>query len=346
MTLLFTRKTVAATLLCVAGAMGTQAFAADETNASEGIDYRPEIHGTLRTRYEMNVEDDAARFQVRAARVSFEGKVAPTIDYYVQADFDVRGEFSFLDAWGRVALSDKVKVSLGQMRVPFSVGASRAPHLYYFANRSTVGKLVGRQRGVGCKVAVGSFGGLTAEAGVFNTATITRQQVWEHSVDAACKARYTVGNMFFEGGFESVMPDSIRINQYDACVHWQSGRWMVEGEYLYKHYECPNFKPTHAWNVMGNYEMPVKVGTFNRLSFQTRYDGITDNSQGVRDEEGELFPTTKRFQRVTVGTTLSYVHKKVRADVRLNYENYFFPSGYVAPIGERDKVLAELIIRF
>ena len=347
----FMDKVVAKILLLLSAGI---IYCADARGADTGsgttekaFDYMPKIHGTLRTRYEMATQDVMSRFQVRTARVSVSGNVAPFIDYYLQTDLNDRGAYSFLDAWGRVAVTNNIKVSLGQMRIPFSVDASRSPHQYYFANRSTVGKLVGQQRGVGGKIAVALPGsGITAEAGVFNTHSISQHKVWERTMDASCKARYTFGNMFVEAGFESVMPDSVRINQIDGAIHWGAGRWMVEGEYLYKHYTRDRFTPTHAWNVMADYRMPIRTNTFNYLSLQARYDGITANSQGTRDDDGLLYATQPRHQRATVGATLSYVHPKVSADLRLNYENYFYPSDAEVPVDDKSKVVVELVIRF
>jgi len=154
--------------------------AADQADTQEkSFDYIPKVHGTVRTRYEMATEDVMSRFQVRTARIAVSGNVAPFIDYFMQTDFNDRGSYTFLDAWGRVAITNDIRISMGQMRIPFSVDASRSPHQYYFANHSTVGKLVGQQRGVGGKIAVALPGtGLTAEAGVFNTHSITRHKVW------------------------------------------------------------------------------------------------------------------------------------------------------------------------
>lgn len=346
-------NTAVKTLALMALSVGSPALAlaADDGHdqvATADFDYLPKIHGTLRTRYEMTTVDQTmSRFQVRTCRVALNGQVAPMIDYFMQVDLDDRGEYKFLDAWGRVAITNQVKITLGQFRMPFSVDASRAPHQYYFANRSTVSKLVGQQRGVGGKIALAIAGtGLTAEAGVFNTHSITKQTTWERTVDASCKARLTLGNCFVEGGFETVMPDSVRINQLDAALHWSAGRWMVEGEYLYKHYTRSRFDPTHAWNVMADYWMPIRTNTFNRISFQARYDGITDNSQGTRNADGQLFTTQPRRQRATIGTTLSYVHPKVRTDLRINYENYFYPSGTTVAADDKSKVVVELVVRF
>jgi len=51
--------------------VGLDAFAADE------VDYRPNVHGTIRSRFEVATESGDYRFQVRNARVSIDGMVAP-----------------------------------------------------------------------------------------------------------------------------------------------------------------------------------------------------------------------------------------------------------------------------
>ena len=54
--------------------------AADEGKEEKAkTDYRPVVHGTLRGKYEYQPEEKAGRFQVRTARVSIEGKVAPVV---------------------------------------------------------------------------------------------------------------------------------------------------------------------------------------------------------------------------------------------------------------------------
>ena len=47
--------------------VGLDAFAADE------VDYRPNVHGTIRSRFEVATESGDYRFQVRNARVSIDG---------------------------------------------------------------------------------------------------------------------------------------------------------------------------------------------------------------------------------------------------------------------------------
>lgn len=44
--------------------------------------------------------------------------------------------------------------------------------------------------------------------------------------------------------------------------------------------------------------------------------------------------------------TLSLGQKLLQADLRLNYEQYFYAEGIVPAISERNKVVVELVARF
>lgn len=309
--------------------------------------YVPVFHATLRPRYEAEINDYEGRFAMRNARLSVEGRVCPVIDYKLQADFCDRGKFKMLDAWVGLALSGQFKLIAGQTLIPFSVDGIRSPHNYYFANRSFAGDAVGSNRGVGAKVGYAPASvPLTIEAGLFNNATISDHDVWEKDPAFAAKARYVVGNLGIEGGFKTAAPDSVRINFVNGVVSWSTARWIIEGEYIYKHYTNYAFKPSHAYSGFASYWMPVNAGIFNRLSFQGRWDGMTDHSSGARDKNGHLYLTDNARNRLTVGSTISYVQSKVKADIRFNYEKYFYHHGVDSPQGGSDKIVVELALRF
>lgn len=338
-------KFVAVFLLALSSSAMVVAEETEEIGRS--YNYIPEVHGTLRGKYEVEPDGWKSRFQVRNARVKINGMVAPIVDYVVQVDFCDRGKVKVLDAWGRVAIGNYFKVQVGQMRLPFSIDASRSPANYVFANRSFIAKQVGNVRNVGIKGVFKAPGmPLYVEAGVYNSASMSDHQVWEKGKSLAAKANYKIQNVTVEAGFESVKPDSVRMNLVDGSVHWESGRWMVEGEYIYKHYADHAYKGCHAYNVMADYHIPLTKCFFNRLSFQGRWDGMTDHSDGTRNEDKALWTTEHARDRLTVGATLTYVYSKVKATIKLNYENYFYRNGFHAPEGDRDKILAELTIQF
>jgi len=308
----------------------------------------PELNGTFRGRFEYEPESEMQRFQVRNARLQVSGRVANPIGYVFQADFCDRGKFKMLDAYGWLAPDPQWKIMVGQERIPFSIDASRAPHTYLFANRSFICKYTSNFRGVGAKFSYSPAAvPVYVEAGLFNTATMANHDVWQSSVSAGAKARYTFGErLAAEIGFESLVPDSIRWNAFDVSLSYKYDRWLVEGEYVNKHYSNSAHPTCHAYNLMAQYSMPVKAGIFNRMSFETRFDGMTAHSDGYRDSEGSLCSNQSRRNRLTLGSTLGYVRAKVLCEIRLNYEQYFYPSAVDVADGDNSKLVAELVIRF
>ncbi len=323
-------------------------FSVASADDGEKVSIIPQVGGTFRGRWEMDLSNDASRFQVRNARLVVSGSICREITYFFQTDLCDRGKITILDAYGQLVLADGFNLRVGQFRMPMGVEPFRAPHTYLFANRSTIGKEVNNFRAVGGRLSY-TFARLpvTLEAGAFNPTAISDHNVWCHTLAYSSKARYKLGNTTFTTGFQSIRPDATRINFIDAAIGWCSGRWTVEGEYVYEHYTRRAFDPCHAWTVFGDYAMPVKAGVFNRLSFQARYDGMTDHNNGFADEDGKLTLTDDGRQRITVGTTLSYRRSRVWCDIRLNYEKYFYHhSSTLHTSGRGDRLLAELVIHF
>lgn len=312
------------------------------------VNYMPQIHGTLRTRWEGEFDDEfAQRFQVRNARLSVTGNVLPELSYFVQIDACDRGKMKILDAYARWGFAKEWKVQAGQFRVPYGVDCFRGPGSYYFANRSFIGKQVMNMRETGAKIGYYSTSApLTLEAGMFNSISTDDHNKWQRAMNYAAKATYRLQNVTLSASYISAEPDSVRMNLIDGAATWEYDRWTVEGEYQNKHYTNDAYKTTHAWNIFASYALPLEHHTFNQLSFQARYDGMTDHSTGTRNGQGMLVTDHPERHRLTVGTTLAFVQKPVKAAIRLNYENYFYKDG-VSPVkGDNDKIVAELVVRF
>jgi len=313
-------------------------------------DYTPKIHGVLRTRWEGewgNGVEFGQRFQVRNARLSVAGNILPSVNYFMQIDACDKGKMKILDAWAQWAFASNWKIRAGQFRVPYAVDCFRGPGSYYFANRSFMVKDMLNMREVGARI--GYYGvkvPLTVEAGIFNSAAMGDHEVWQCDMNYAAKASLRICNVTLSASYISIEPDSIRINLIDGAATWQCGRWIVEGEYQNKHYAHHSHKAAHGWNLFSSYSIPLQHATFNNLSFQARYDGMTDHSTGKRNEWGALVTDDPMRQRVTIGSTIGLVQKTVKAAIRLNYEKYFYKTGATALRGDSDKIVAELIVKF
>lgn len=307
----------------------------------------PHIHGVMRGRFDqMTSGDDEGRFQVANARVNLSGDVTDFASYYFQVDFCRKGKIQFLDAFITLKSKKGLRLMAGQMRVPFSVDATKVIEDYLFTHHSFVGSYIGSLRCVGAK-----FGWnlptlpLYIEGGVFNSKDMSNHEVWQKDYIYAIKSRYTLGNCFVEGAFESRCPEGGRINMCDAAFSWSAGRWYTEAEYSYKHYTNSKASACHAYNLMCDYRVPINTEWFNQMSFQVRADGATDHCSGIASNE-KLVVTQPQRNRLTGGVTMSHLRARSGVDIRLNYEQFFYPSDYIKSPDDQNRASVELIVWF
>ena len=319
--------TTVVTLLLAATAFGqAKEDAGDgkklDKQTMEWKDYLPEIHGTIRGKYEFQTETEESRFEVRNARL--------------------------LDAYARVFPMKDLNFTIGQMRVPFTIDAHRSPHQQYFANRSFIAKQVGNVRDVGFTAAYKHTSGFPfiLEAGLFNGSGLTNQKEWHKTLNYSVKAQLLPGkNWNITLSTQMIKPESVRINMYDAGIYYQNNRFHIEAEYLYKMYGHETFKDVHAVNSFVNYDLPLKK-VFNKISFLARYDMMTDHSDGKIDKTtNALVINDYARHRVTGGITLS-LSKAFIADLRLNFEKYFYKKTGIPKESEQDKIVIEFMTRF
>ena len=316
--------------------------------AQKKSEYIPEIHGTIRGKYEYQFEDNKGRFQVRNARFSLSGKVAPIVSYKAEIDLSDEGAIKMLDAYARITPLPTFDITIGQMRVPFTIDAHRSPHQQYFANRSFIAKQVGNVRDVGATLAYTWKIGIPVrlEAGIFNGSGLTNQKdFWTNRINYSAKAHLQLPKGFnLVGSVQKISPENISIQMYDIGAYYHAGRWHVEAEFLRKHYAGGAFKPVNAFDGFVCYDQPLPK-VFEKISFLGRFDCMSDHSNGEAGEGGALVVDDAARKRLTVGTTLSLV-KPFVADLRVNYENYFYDNNALAAVSERDKIVVELMVRF
>ncbi len=90
-----------------------------EVQKMEKTDYIPEIHGTIRAKYEWCTSLGTSRFQVRNARLSVLGNVHPIVAYKAEVDLSEKGAMKMLDAYVRVFPVKGMALTLGQMESAF-----------------------------------------------------------------------------------------------------------------------------------------------------------------------------------------------------------------------------------
>lgn len=309
--------------------------------------WAPHISGTIRTKGEYQTEEKEGRFEVRNARVAFDGNVLPNVIYKAEIDFSDEGQIKMLDAYAGIKPLKAFSLRLGQMRVPFSIDAHRSPHQQYFANRSFIAKQVGNVRDVGL-----TFGytfdkfPLTLEAGTFNGSGLTNQKdYWTKTLNFSAKAQYVLPfGLTLQGSIQKISPNGGAVYLYDGGATLHCGNWTIEGEYLRKHYTNNTFSDVNAIDAFVCYRLPLQR-VFDHVSFLERYDQMGNHSNGQLNADGVLQIDDAARKRVTGGVTFSF-SKKINADIRLNYEKYFYNDKALAKPSERDKAVIELMVHF
>ena len=319
-----------------------------EKKEMEKTDYLPEIHGTIRAKYEYEPPINAGRFEVRNARFSITGNVLPAVAYKAEIDLSDEGSIKMLDAYTRLFPLKNLNFTIGQMRVPFTIDAHRSPHQQYFANRSFIAKQVGNVRDVGATFGyqLKSRFPFILEAGLFNGSGLTNQKVWHKEMNYSVKAQLLfIKGLNIEMSVQTIKPESVRIHMYDAGLSYQYKRFHIEAEYLYKDYAHNTFKSVHAMNSFADYTLPLPR-VFKSISFLARYDLMTDHSDGYADKPtGKLTVSDYNRQRFTGGITLS-IGKPFISDIRINYEKYHYPHSGIPKESEQDKIVFEIMTRF
>ena len=340
------------TALLLVATLCLPAPAVHSQNNSAGFtksEYMPEIHGTIRAKYEYEPPINKGRFEIRNARLSVEGKIIPVVRYKAEIDLSDEGSIKMLDAYVRLQPRETLKFTFGQMRVPFTIDAHRSPHLQYFANRSFIAKQVGNVRDVGASASWTSGNSLpvTLEGGVFNGSGLTNQKnFWTGNYNFSFKAQTMIARQLnVTLSCQKANAGDVNVMMYDAGTYWESSRWHIEAEYLRKHYAHGAFKPVNAVDAFAAYRLPLKKG-LTAVSFLGRYDYMSDHSNGSRDEGGDLTVSDPERHRLTGGVTLSLGKKALQADIRLNYEQYFYAKGIVPAVSEQNKVVLEFVAHF
>ena len=329
--------------------LGIFAIYAASMTAQDKNPYLPEIHGTIRAKYEYEPDISEGRFEIRNARMSVEGKIIPVVRYKAEIDLSDEGAIKMLDAYIRLQPDDRLKFTFGQMRVPFSIDAHRSPHLQYFANRSFIAKQVGNVRDVGAAAAwtFGVDAPVTLEGGIFNGSGLTNQKnFWTSDYNFSFKSQICLWRQLnIVLSCQKAGASDVNTYMYDGGVYWENSRWHIEAEYLRKHYSHHAFTPVNAVDVFGACRLPLKKSNM-ALSFLGRYDYMSDHSKGVKDENGLLKTDDPERHRLTGGLTLSMGKGALQADIRLNYEQYFYNKDVVPSISERNKIVLEFVAHF
>ncbi len=304
----------------------------------------PSFSGVIRGRWEMMTESGLDAFSIRNAEVKLSGAIGDRIEYVVNTDFCNQGKIVFQDGYARLKLMQELKLRAGKFQIPFGFDADRGPGSYIFSNEAFMSDYIGYLRTLGVQFEYRSSSiPLVFEVGAFSSNENDSYNKVANDMIGAARLWYTFGDFNVMAAFASMYPETVRVNMSNAAVNFHRGRWMLEAEYMYKHYVNSAFDACHSYNFFANYAMPIKAWQFNQLSFQGRFDGATDHSSGVRNDEGNLCADQPSRSRITLGSTVSYLCNDLRCDFRINFEKFFYSSDNMP---NTDRLSAELVFVF
>ncbi len=313
-------------------------------------DFTVKVHGTVRGKFEWQPTEDDARFEVRNARFSLSGNVTPNVAYKAEIDLSDEGSIKMLDAYARFLGSRHAwNFTIGQMRVPFTIDAHRSPHQQYFANRSFLAKQVGNVRDVGASMSWKPQVSLplTLEGGIYNGSGLTNQKnYWTSRFNFSAKATLNVKAFGIEASYQKTHPDIVDIRMIDGGVFYHAKGWHAEAEYLRKIYADDAFDAVNTFDIFLCRDIPARKKTIvQKFSPLARWDYMSDHSDGKADEDGKLKINDYERHRLTWGLTISLA-TPFTADLRLNYEKYFYNDDAKIGVSDNDKLVCELMVRF
>lgn len=73
---------------------------------------------------------------------------------------------------------------------------------------------------------------------------------------------------------------------------------------------------------------------------------MSDHSKGKLHGDGKLGIDDPERHRLTGGVTMSLGGKSLQADIRINYEQYFYKQNATPAISEQSKAVIEFVAHF
>lgn len=309
--------------------------------------YIPTLSGTLRARYEYLTQQNKSAFKVRNLRLGIDGYVAPIMSYRGEVDFADWGKVILVDAYVKVAPVNGLYFSMGQLRMPFTIAAHRHPCQEYFVNRPFLAKHTGIRD-------VGLVGGytlpkipLTVQGSFFNcSGTGENKAFFTNTYGFTVKLISPfLPNWYLSASTARLKRGIARSQDWDIGGYFDNGLWHVEAEYLRKNYVHNVFKPVNSYEFFIWRNIPIEKKMIEGVSMALRYDYMSDHSTGIPDDNGKLIVDNPECHRLTAGATLS-LQTKLQADIRLNYEKYFYNKGIDPGPSGGDRLVLEVIAHF
>lgn len=308
--------------------------------------YIPKFSGTVRARYEYLTQENKGAFKVRDLRLGVDGYVAPIMSYSAEVNFSDWGKVSLVNGFVRVAPVQGLNFSIGQQRIPFTIAAHRQPCEQYFVNRTFLAKHAGiRDLGLNGSYTLPRFP-LTLQASIFNCSGLGEHKSYftnTYGFSAKLISAFHE-NWYLSASTAHQKKGTVWNQNWDIGGYFHNNLWHIEAEYLRKNYRHHSFDAVNAFDFFVYRNFPIEKKNVAGISGAVRYDYMSNHSNGVLTDEGILEVDFPECHRLTLGTTLS-LQTKFQADIRLNYEKYFYKHGVPSPT-DGDRLVLEVIAHF
>lgn len=328
-------------------AIALSAAVAPVEAAAERSIYIPTFTGTVRARYEYLTQENKGAFKVRDLRFGVDGYVAPIMNYSAEVNFSDWGKIALVNAFIGVTPLKGLNFKIGQQRIPFTIAAHRLPCEQYFVNRTFLAKHAGiRDIGLSATYAVPKIP-LTAQASVFNCSGLGEHRIYftnTYGFSVKLSSAF-LPHWFVSASTAHQKRGTVWMQNWDLGGYFDNGLWHVEAEYLRKNYRHHSFDAVDACDFFVYRNFPIEKHNIAGVSGAVRYDFMTDHSSGVLNEQGILVADNPQCHRITAGATLS-LQTKFQADIRINYEKYFYKHGILPSPTDGDRIVLELIAHF
>lgn len=294
------------------------------------------VVGTVRTKYEYNLDSSISAFVVRNARYQVSGSINPKFEYKAEIDLSDEGRIRMLDAFVNFIPIDDLEITLGQMKVPYSTDNMRSAHNIAFANRSFISKRVSAElRDLGGMITydLKNLAPFKFYLGAFNGYGINRPTRNElknvaFRVESEPLKDFQLSACYYDGHLNDV-----DVQLYNIGLDWEYEGFVVDGEVALRKSVNDSLKyDTFSYFFYLLKHFPVEKFLFTYITPGIRFDSY----------DREFLSNDEITSRLTAGVTFTLT-KIYESHIRIDYENYFYSGLSDQKV---DKFTIEFMARF
>ncbi|HRP02818.1 MAG TPA: porin [Candidatus Kapabacteria bacterium] len=303
---------------------------------SINIDSNFSIVGTIRTKFEYNLDTNASAFVVRNARYQVSGNINPKFDYKAEIDLSDEGKIKMLDAFVNFKPIENLSLTLGQMKVPFSTDNMRSVHNIAFSNRSFISKRVSSSmRDIGGMITydMKKVAPFKLYLGVYNGYGINTPTRNEFKNIAARIESKPIKDLQLSFCYYDGTINELNVKLFNCGLDWQYEGFVLDGEFALRQSKGDSVNlDTYSYFIYLLKHIPIDNFIFTYITPGVRFDNYEQN----------YVPVRQNTNRLTAGLTFTLT-KIYESHIRIDYENYTF-TGLADQLS--DKITIEFMARF